>query len=455
LDLGEVLGTASPVLDPLGYLADAAFDVVSDIEVEVAISTGSKHFPKVMATRVAGMAPFKGTIDLLMRPTPAGVIRGETLRQIAPPGSSYEGWGSFDKQLASQEDVLKKRTTFVKGLDRAVINSDDSVRMMIRSWTPETNLRKTFTAEASEIAGKAIQKTKAVGKATGAAAAKALGRGAARKLPRSAKVAKTISTAGKKVKQGASSLGRRLHKTVKTSEPRFVGVKVADDLPSTRAKVVKFPVVGAWMDELAYAAYASEPTTPNLKGAGLKGRVTSAVLDARIDKALTSAADQGLTSKAAYDYVVKQIPEAKDSIVPAENTRGGDVVNVKEKDLPKKKPPTPLGKRFLGAIPLVGVGIDLNEARIDFSEGEYLKGAAHLGDALLGATIIGDVFNIAANVAGYDGAFTAVVESDILEDIASVDFLTEEEIDEINEDPTSFADEGSFKGGGVGGSTLL
>jgi hypothetical protein len=130
-------------------------------------------------------------------------------------------------------------------------------------------------------------------------------------------------------------------------------------------------------------------------------------------------------------------------------------VNVKEKDLPKKKPPTPLGKRFLGAIPLVGVGIDLNEARIDFSEGEYLKGAAHLGDALLGATIIGDVFNIAANVAGYDGAFTAVVESDILEDIASVDFLTEEEIDEINEDPTSFADEGSFKGGGVGGSTLL
>jgi hypothetical protein len=369
---------------------------------------------------------------------------------LSETDTSLRGWDNFDKQMASNERVLAHMTADVKGLDRATVKAD-GVKTLLRTWTEAPNLRMSTSSEITETVGKVIKKGKNMTKGAVRLATKPVASAVSKRLPRAQRAATKV----KKGTQAIKRLGKRLMEPVNPKAPRFHGVKVSADLPSTRAGLVKLPIVDAWVDDVAYSVRGSEPTSPNWKGTTPASRAELAILDKKVDRAMANAADQGLTSRAAFDKVVKDVPESRGYIVSSEQAKGGDLVNVKVKDLPKKKPPVSLGKRFFGAIPLVGVAIDVNEAYKDYEDGEYLKALAHGGDALLGASIIGDVFNIGANVAGYDGAFTALVESDALEDLAGLDLVEPEEIKRINEDPTSFVEYGGITGGGPGGGMLV
>jgi len=68
-------------------------------------------------------------------------------------------------------------------------------------------------------------------------------------------------------------------------------------------------------------------------------------------------------------------------------------------------------KKVVGSLPFIGAGLDIYAAGEDFVDGDVTSGFAHLGDATLGLTGVGEILNIAGMVATggeSDGFVTAI-----------------------------------------------
>jgi plasmid stabilization system protein ParE len=72
--------------------------------------------------------------------------------------------------------------------------------------------------------------------------------------------------------------------------------------------------------------------------------------------------------------------------------------------------------KLLGSLPFIGAGIDVAMAASDVMSGDYSDAAAHLGDAALGATGIGEAANLAASLLTDSDGFVSLAEDVFIDD---------------------------------------
>lgn len=134
----------------------------------------------------------------------------------------------------------------------------------------------------------------------------------------------------------------------------------------------------------------------------------------RIDFHLGQAVKKGLLRDDAIGYVEKRVPGASKHLVSTKHAgrAGGKVVTEAPAGVGAKALKGAARTKFVWkALPVVGVGIDLFQAGADVGRGNWQGAVGHVADAALGATIVGDVFNIAASTQGEEGAGSALVDA--------------------------------------------
>jgi len=80
------------------------------------------------------------------------------------------------------------------------------------------------------------------------------------------------------------------------------------------------------------------------------------------------------------------------------------------------KPKTTKGLKLLKSLPFIGAGIDIAMAVQDAQDGDMSDALAHLGDAALGATGVGEIANLAASVLTDSEGFASLAEDVLLDD---------------------------------------
>lgn len=74
------------------------------------------------------------------------------------------------------------------------------------------------------------------------------------------------------------------------------------------------------------------------------------------------------------------------------------------------------GMKLLGSLPFIGAGIDVAMAAQDAIDGDYSDAAAHLGDAAIGFTGVGEVANLIASTATDSEGFVSLLEDEFYDD---------------------------------------
>jgi hypothetical protein len=103
-------------------------------------------------------------------------------------------------------------------------------------------------------------------------------------------------------------------------------------------------------------------------------------------KAIEKVIDAGGTPGQTVRLIKELNPDVIVEIAP--KGEGGSV-----------KPKAPPGgrnvvKKVVGSLPFIGASLDIYAAGEDFADGDHSSGLAHLGDAALGLTGVGEILNI-------------------------------------------------------------
>jgi hypothetical protein len=270
----------------------------------------------------------------------------------------------------------------------------------------------------------------------------------------------STSKTGRKVIKAAETAADAMSKAgslITTAPPaaldkgRFVGVLADPGSAATRAGLVVYPREMAWVDEAYALSVGAKPPTQHIgEAASILEARKAATSQKAIASAVEEAADKGLKGIKAEQYVLKKVPDAEGFVASSGKRKGGLVVNMKKVDI-GKAPKVPVGQRVFKSLPFVGGAFDVYEGVDSLLEGNYLEGLAHFGDGALGLSGVGDIFNIGANLLGYEGAASMVYEvlpdspeefvddvTDAAEYLANLQLETPEEIERKNSDPTEY-----------------
>jgi hypothetical protein len=138
------------------------------------------------------------------------------------------------------------------------------------------------------------------------------------------------------------------------------------------------------------------------RGLRAQSPITAADI-AQLDKKVGAMSDKGLRGQQIVDYVIKEDPRMADHIVPSSDVKaphfGADKGGTLRTTMPNTRS-AKLTKGLVGGLRVlgpVGAGFDLFEAGKDLGRGNILASVGHLGDAVAGASMVGDVANLAAN----------------------------------------------------------